>query len=153
MSFMNDEKYMQKALLEAKKAYVKGEVPVGAVIVHDDKIIGRGYNKREELNDALAHAEIIAIKRACKRMKNWRLSGATIYVTLEPCPMCAGALVNARIKRLVFGATDPKAGAAGSVMDVVQNDKLNHRMEVTGGVLEDSCRQLLQQFFNDLRQS
>jgi tRNA(adenine34) deaminase len=150
---MNDEKYMQKALLEAKKAYVKGEVPVGAVIVHDDKIIGRGYNKREELNDALAHAEIIAIKRACKRMKNWRLSGATIYVTLEPCPMCAGALVNARIKRLVFGATDPKAGAAGSVMDVVQNDKLNHRMEVTGGVLEDSCRQLLQQFFNDLRQS
>jgi tRNA(adenine34) deaminase len=153
VSFMNDEKYMQKALLEAKKAYVKGEVPVGAVIVHDDKIIGRGYNKREELNDALAHAEIIAIKRACKRMKNWRLSGATIYVTLEPCPMCAGALVNARIKRLVFGATDPKAGAAGSVMDVVQNDKLNHRMEVTGGVLEDSCRQLLQQFFNDLRQS
>jgi tRNA(adenine34) deaminase len=150
---MDDEKYMQKALVEAKKAYLKGEVPVGAIIVCDDKIVGRGHNRREELNDALAHAEIIAVGRACRYMKSWRLSEATMYVTLEPCPMCAGALVNARIKRLVFGARDPKAGAAGSVLDIACNDRLNHCIEVTGGVLEDSCGGLLKQFFHGLRQS
>lgn len=145
--------FMHKALLEAKKAYLKGEVPVGAIVVVDDQVVARAHNRREELQDPTAHAEMLAVKEAAARLGSWRLLGSTLYVTLEPCAMCAGALVLARVERLVYGAADPKAGAAGSVTNLVQHEALNHRLEVTGGVLQRECSALLQQFFAELRDS
>lgn len=150
---MDDELLMRRALLEAKKAYLKGEVPVGAIIVADGQIVARAHNRKEELQDPTAHAEMLAIREAASRLRSWRLLGATMYVTLEPCAMCAGALVLARVERLVYGAPDPKTGAAGSVTDLVRNEVLNHQLEVTSGVLREECSALLQQFFTDLRGS
>ena len=148
---MNDETFMHRALLEAKKAYLKGEVPVGAVITLDGQVIARAHNRREELQDPTAHAEILAIQEASAKLRSWRLVGATIYVTLEPCAMCAGALVLARIARLVYGAPDPKSGAAGSIMNLVEHEALNHRLAVTHGVLQEESSALLRQFFSELR--
>lgn len=145
-----DNYYMKKALIYAKKAYKKGEVPVGAVVVYNDKIIGYGYNLRESKNDPTSHAEIIAIKRASKLLNSWRLSECTLYVTLEPCAMCSGAIINSRIKRLVFGAYDKKAGCCGSYIDIFEN-KFNHVVDIEGGVLEEDCVNILKDFFKDLR--
>jgi tRNA(adenine34) deaminase len=147
-----DEKWMQQALAEAELAYGEGEVPVGAVVVWEGKIIGRGYNRTESLADPTAHAEILAIGAAATHMKSWRLAGATLYVTVEPCTMCAGATVLARIKRLVYGAPDPKAGACGSLYNVVQDRRLNHRVELTQGILADQASELLRSFFQRLRE-
>jgi len=146
-----DEIWMKKALEEATKAYGTYEVPVGAVIVHKDKIIGRGYNKRETLKDPTAHAEIIAIKEASEYLDAWRLTGCTLYVTLEPCAMCAGAIVNSRIDRVVIGTTDPKRGCCGTVEDLTNHPKFNHRSEVIFGVLEDECSNIISKFFKELR--
>lgn len=148
---MNDEKYMQIALKEAEKAEKKGEVPIGAVIVHEDKVIATGYNHRETTQTTLSHAELIAIEKANKVMKSWRLEDCTLYVTLEPCPMCAGAIVQSRIKRVVYGASDPKAGCAGTLMNLLQEDKFNHQVEITTGVLKEECSALLTDFFRQLR--
>lgn len=146
-----DEFYMDAALEQARQAAALGEVPVGAVVVWDGRIVGVGCNRRESGKNALAHAEIAAIDMACKALHGWRLHRATLYVTLEPCPMCAGAIVNARIKRVVYGAPDPKAGAMGSVFDIGMFP-LNHKCELTVGVREEECRGLLQSFFADLRE-
>ncbi len=146
-----DEFYMSEALKEADKAAKHGEVPVGAIIVQDGEIIARAYNKREQTQIATTHAEILAIEQACEKIGYWRLTECTMYVTLEPCPMCAGALVNSRVKRLVFGACDPKAGASGSVLNITQNSKLNHQLEVTTGVMEQECSDILKKFFKQLR--
>jgi tRNA(adenine34) deaminase len=155
---MNDLYYMQIAFEEALKAFQKGEVPVGAVIVFKGEIISRAHNQKEgnpELllspPDATAHAEIIAIKEACRVLNNWRLEDATIYVTKEPCIMCAGAMVNARIKRLVYGCDDPKGGAVKSLYQILNDPRLNHQVEVVRGVMEEECRRLLQEFFQNLR--
>ena len=145
--------YMQAALLEAEKAYAKGEVPVGAVVVLDDVIIGRGHNLRESLQDSSAHAELLAMREAARYLGSWRLNGTTLYSTLEPCPMCAGALVQFRVKLLVYGAADPKSGAVDSVMDIVREPEFNHRLEVISGIKEEECRRLLQGFFKQLRGS
>ncbi len=142
---------MRQALIEAQKAYSTYEVPVGAVIVHKDNIIGRGYNKRETLGDPTAHAEIIAIKEASDYLGQWRLSECTIYVTLEPCAMCAGAIINSRIDKVVIGSRDLRMGCCGTVEDITNNPKFNHRAQVTFGVLEEECRQILQKFFKELR--
>ena len=142
---------MRIAFREAQKALETEEVPVGAVIVHDGAVIAKAHNQRELLRDPTAHAEMIAITQAASHLKSWRLEDTTMYVTLEPCAMCAGAIVLARIPRLVFGAWDPKAGAAGSVMDVLGNSRLNHRVEVTTGVMEDECGAILKEFFARLR--
>ena len=147
----SDEYYMKAALRQANKALDKDEVPIGAVIVFDGKIIARGHNGREATNDATAHAEMAAIRQACRKLGSWRLIGCGLFVTLEPCPMCAGAIVLARFDRVVFGAWDPKAGACGSVMDVTQHPSLNHRPAVTPGVLEGECSALLSNFFKQLR--
>ncbi len=145
-----DQLYMEKALMEAAKAEKHGEVPIGAVIVKGDKIIARGHNTREAKKNALCHAEIIAINKACKKLKSWRLSDCDLYVTLEPCPMCMGAIINSRIKRIVFGAYDRKAGSCGSVINL--NDyPYNHHPQITGGVLEDRCSTILSSFFTALR--
>lgn len=146
-----DEIYMKEALKEAQKACDIKEVPIGAVIVRDGIIIGRGFNEKETLKDATLHAEISAIKEACNTLGGWRLPGCTMYVTLEPCCMCAGALVNARVERLVIGTKDYKTGACGSVMNVVQESKLNHQIEVQFGVLEEECTHILKSFFKELR--
>jgi tRNA(adenine34) deaminase len=146
-----DKVWMMEALAEARRAGDIGEVPIGAVVVREGEILGRGYNRREIDGDPLAHAEILAIREAASRMGGWRLSGATMYVTLEPCPMCAGALVNSRIQRLVYGAADPKAGYCGSLGNLVQDPRLNHRLEVTAGVLESESAALLRGFFASLR--
>lgn len=138
---------MQIALEEARKAFECGEVPVGAVIVKGGEIIARDHNRRETLGDATAHAEILALREASRRIGGWRLTDTTVYVTLEPCPMCAGALVQARVNRLVYGADDPKAGAVCSLYNLVQDERLNHRMEVTAGVLAGECGDLLKNFF------
>ena len=143
--------FMQEALAEAYLALAQGEVPIGAVVVLDGKIIGRGHNLRETRNDPTAHAEILAIQEAAKYSKRWRLTNATLYVTLEPCPMCAGAIVNARLQRLVFGAYDPKAGAVTSLMNLVQDKRLNHFVEVYDGICQRECTELLQGFFQELR--
>lgn len=148
---MNDEKYMQIALKEAEKAEKKGEVPIGAVIVHEDKVIATGYNHRETTQTTLSHAELIAIEKANKVLNSWRLEDCILYVTLEPCPMCAGAIVQSRIKRVVYGASDPKAGCAGTLMNLLQEDKFNHQVEVTSGVLKEECSALLSDFFRQLR--
>ena len=142
---------MKEALKEAEKAYSAYEVPVGAIVVYKDKIIGRGYNKRESLNDPTAHAEIIAIKEASSYLGAWRLIDCTIYVTLEPCAMCAGAIVNSRIDRVVIGARDPKRGCCGTVEDLTNNSKFNHRSVVSFGILEDECSNLISDFFKELR--
>ncbi|MBC7341448.1 MAG: nucleoside deaminase [Clostridia bacterium] len=142
---------MKQALLEAERALALGEVPVGAILVSGDDILARAYNLRETIKDPTAHAEILALKRAAMILGRWRLSDTTMYVTLEPCPMCAGALVQARVPVLVFGAMDPKAGAAGSVLNLVQSPALNHRMEVIGGICEEECQGLMDQFFAHLR--
>jgi len=148
---MDDERWMKEALAAARQAAALGEVPVGAVVVSGDEIIGRGFNRREIDGDPLAHAEILAIRRAAATVAGWRLVGCTMYVTLEPCAMCAGALVNSRIERLVYGARDSKAGYCGSLGDLVRDQRLNHRLEVRTGVLEASCSRLLKDFFSRLR--
>jgi tRNA(adenine34) deaminase len=151
ISDTEDEKWMRQALAEAKLALKKDEVPVGAVVVYEDRIIGRGHNQVETLKDPTAHAEIIAIGAAAGYLDSWRLSGASLYVTLEPCAMCAGALVLGRVDRLVFGAKDPKTGACGSLFNIVQDLRLNHQIQVAFGVLEEECNHLLQAFFERLR--
>ena len=146
-----DEWFMREALKEAEKAAQKGEVPIGAVIVSDNKIIARGHNLKESTADATAHAEIIAIKKASKKLGGWRLTNSTIYVTLEPCLMCMGALIQARIERLVFGCYDPKAGAAGSLYNISNDRRLNHRIKLTTGIMAGECSKILKGFFKGLR--
>jgi len=146
-----DRLWMQEALAEARRALEIGEVPIGAVIVLQDEVVGRGHNRREIDRDPLAHAEILAIRQAAGRIGGWRLAGSTIYVTLEPCAMCAGALVNSRIDRLVYGAADPKAGYCVTLGNLVQDPRLNHRLEVAAGVLEEESAALLRGFFAELR--
>lgn len=148
----NDEYFMKQAIAKAKIAAKHGEVPIGAVIVKDDEIISTGRNMREAKHNALHHAEIIAIDRACKKLNAWRLIDCTLYVTMEPCPMCAGAIVNSRIKRVVFGCYDQKAGAFGSVFSL-KDYPLNHKYEISGGVMEKECASLLSIFFQNLRKS
>ncbi|NLA60853.1 MAG: nucleoside deaminase [Firmicutes bacterium] len=142
---------MSLALREAKKAYALGEVPVGAVIIKGDKVIGRGHNLKETLQDPTAHAEMMAIRQAAEHEGSWRILDAVMYSTLEPCPMCAGAIVMARIPKLVIGAKDPKTGACGSLVDLVRDERLNHRVEVETGVMEEECASLLEAFFRELR--
>lgn len=145
------EKYMREALKQAKKAYVLGEVPIGCVIVYDGKIIGRGYNRRNTDKNTLCHAEITAIRKASKVIGDWRLEGCTLYVTLEPCQMCAGAVVQARIPEVVIGCMNPKAGCAGSVLNILEMPEFNHQAKVTRGILEQECSELLKNFFIELR--
>jgi tRNA(adenine34) deaminase len=147
----SDEKWMRAALSEAGKACRKMEVPVGAVLIREGRIMARGYNQTESLNDPTAHAEMMALRAAAGVLGSWRLNGCSLYVTLEPCAMCAGALVLARIDRLVFGASDPKAGACGTLYNIVRDKRLNHEMEVTGGILADDAIRMMQAFFRDLR--
>ncbi len=146
-----NEYFMMEALKEAQKAYDMEEIPIGAVIVKDGKIIGRGFNQKEESCDATAHAEMIAIREANVKLQAWRLTGCTMFVTLEPCAMCAGALVNARIDKLVIGASDLKTGACGSVFNIAQDKRLNHQIELQTGVLEEDCSFILKSFFEKLR--
>lgn len=150
---MQDEIFMQIALDEARTALEKGEVPVGAVLVKGHQIISKGHNLRESDLDPTAHAEMIVIKEASRLLNRWRLTDATLYVTLEPCPMCAGALIQARISRLVFGCFDPKAGACGSLMNIPEDKRLNHRIEMEQGCLEMDCSELLKNFFSGLREA
>lgn len=145
------EKYMKAALAQAKKAYELGEVPIGCVIVYQGKIIGRGYNRRNTDKSTLAHAEITAIKKASKFMKDWRLEECTLYVTLEPCQMCAGAIVQARIPEVVMGCMNPKAGCAGSILNILDMPEFNHQVATTRGILEQECSDLLKKFFTELR--
>ena len=147
----DDEKYMRAAIREAKKAYALGEVPIGCVIVFEGKIIGRGYNRRIADKNVLSHAEINAIKKACKKMGDWRLEGCTMYITLEPCQMCAGAIVQARIPKVVIGAMNPKAGCAGSVLNILQREEFNHQAEIESGVLGEECSRMMSDFFRQLR--
>jgi tRNA(adenine34) deaminase len=147
-----DEDFMRAALNQALLAYEAGEVPVGAIIVHEGRVIGRGYNQRELLNDPTAHAEMIAITEASESLQSWRLENCTMYVTLEPCPMCAGAIVNSRIKRVVYGATDPKAGACGTLFNLVQDSRLNHRASLQTGILGEEAGELLKSFFREARE-
>ena len=146
-----EEKYMREAIRLAKKAAKLKEVPIGCVIVHDGKIIGRGYNRRTIYKNVLAHAEIVAIRKACKAMGDWRLEECTMYVTLEPCPMCAGACIQTHIGRIVFGAWDAKLGACGSVWDIPRDPHIGHMPEVYGGVLEEQCAEVLHEFFSKRR--
>ena len=152
-SLAEDERFMAEALAEARRAGAAGEVPVGAVVVVAGQVVARAGNRREGSGDPLAHAEILAIRDAARVGGGWRLEGATLYVTLEPCAMCAGALVNARVERLVFGAHDPKAGFCGSLGDLVRDPRLNHRLDVTHSVLEKTCSRLLKDFFTVLRRA
>lgn len=146
-----DEKYMKQAILQAKKAFMINEVPIGCVIVHDGRVIARGYNRRVTDHSTLAHAEINAIKKACRVIGDWRLEGCTMYVTLEPCPMCAGAIVQARIPRVVIGCMNPKAGCAGSVIDMFHENGFNHQVETESGVLGETCADMMKRFFAGLR--
>lgn len=147
-----DEKYMKEAIRQGKKAEEVGDVPIGCVIVYEDKIIARGYNKRNKLHTTLAHAELLAIKKASKVLNDWRLEGCTMYVTLEPCQMCAGAIVQARIPKVVIGAMNPKAGCAGSILNILQMDRFNHQVEVERGVLEEECSIMMKEFFQAVRE-
>lgn len=148
-----DAKYMKEAIRQAKKAYAIGEVPIGCVIVRDGKIISRGYNRRTIDKNTLAHAELAAIKKASKKLDDWRLEGCTMYVTLEPCQMCAGALVQSRIDRVVVGCMNPKAGCAGSILNLLQMPEFNHQVELETGVLEEKCSQMMKDFFRELRET
>lgn len=148
---LNDAHYMELALQQAERAPQVGEVPIGAVLVHGNEVIASGHNYRELSRDPTAHAEMIVIRKAAEQLQTWRLTETTLYVTLEPCPMCAGAIVQARIARLVFGAWDPKAGACGSILDIPAERRLNHRVAVTGGLFEQKSRALLQEFFQAKR--
>lgn len=145
------EKFMKEALKQAQKAYDKLEVPVGAVIVKDGKIIARAYNQKEEKNDTTNHAEILAIKKASKKLGSWRLTDCDMYVTLEPCSMCAGALIQSRIRKVYIGAFDEKTGACGSVLNLLEDYKFNHKVEVEKGVLQEECENVLKEFFKELR--
>lgn len=146
------EKYMREALKQARKAYSLGEVPIGCVIVHEGKIIGRGYNRRNTDKNTLAHAEITAINKASKKIGDWRLEECTLYVTLEPCQMCAGAIVQARIPEVVLGSMNPKAGCAGSILNILQMPEFNHQAAVTRGILQEECSDMLKTFFSELRE-
>lgn len=145
------EKYMKAALKQAQKAYALGEVPIGCVITYEGKIIGRGYNRRNTDKNTLAHAEITAIKKASKKIGDWRLEGCTLYVTLEPCQMCAGAIIQARITEVVIGSMNPKAGCAGSILNILEMPQFNHQAKVTRGVLQEECSNILTTFFKELR--
>ncbi|MDD5934924.1 MAG: tRNA adenosine(34) deaminase TadA [Clostridiales bacterium] len=147
-----DEKYMKAAIREAQKAEKIDEVPIGCVIVYEGKIIARAYNKRNTNKTTLAHAEVLAIQKASKKLGDWRLEGCTMYVTLEPCQMCAGAIVQSRMDRVVVGAMNPKAGCAGSILNLLQIKQFNHQVELTTGVMEDDCKKMMQEFFINLRQ-
>ena len=147
-----NEKYMKEALKQAKKAEEIGEVPIGCVIVYEDKIIARGYNRRNSKNSTLAHAELIAIDKASRKMGDWRLEGCTMYVTLEPCQMCSGAIVQSRMDKVVIGAMNQKAGCAGSILNLLQMEEFNHQVKIITGVLEEECIDILQLFFKKLRQ-
>ena len=144
-------KFMKEALKEAKKSYKKDEIPVGAVIVKDGKIIARGHNIKETKTDPTKHAEIIAIQKASKKLQTWRLSGCTMYVTLEPCSMCAGSLIQARIDKVVIGTMDEKTGACGSVLNLLSDYKFNHTVQIETGIMQEECKTILQQFFKELR--
>ena len=146
-----NEKYMKEAIKQAKKAAKIGEVPIGCVIVYENKIIARGYNKRNTKKTTLAHAELLAIQKASKAIGDWRLEDTTMYVTLEPCQMCAGAIVQARIKKVVVGTMNQKAGCAGSILNILQMEEFNHQVELETGVLKEECTEVLQQFFKELR--
>lgn len=151
---MNEnEKYMREAIKQAKKAYAIGEVPIGCVIVYEGKIIGRGYNRRTTDKNPLAHAELIAIKKASKKMGDWRLEDCTLYVTLEPCQMCSGAIVQARMKKVVVGCMNPKAGCAGSILNLLQVEQFNHQVELEIGVLQEECSLMMKNFFKELRKA
>lgn len=147
-----DEKYMKAAIKQAKKAYALDEVPIGCVIVQNDKIIARGYNRRNTDKNTLAHAELSAMKKASKKTGDWRLEDCTMYVTLEPCQMCAGAIVQSRLKKVVIASMNPKAGCAGSILNLLQMKQFNHQVEIEKGVLEEECSQMLSCFFKELRQ-
>ena len=149
----NREKYMRAAIREAKKAYALEEVPIGCVIVYQDKIIARGYNRRNTDKNTVAHAEMSAIKKASKKLGDWRSEGCTMYVTLEPCQMCAGAIVQARIDEVVIGSMNPKAGCTGSILNLLDIQAFNHQADLTTGVLEEECSQLMKQFFRELREA
>ena len=146
------EQFMKEALKEAKKAYNKLEIPVGAIIVKDGKIIARAHNIKEEKQDTTKHAEIIAIQKASKKLETWRLNDCEMYVTLEPCAMCAGAIIQARLKKLYIGTMDPKTGACGSVLNLLKDFKFNHNVELETGILKDNCEQILKNFFKELRE-
>ena len=147
----SDQKYMREAIRQAKKAYALGEVPIGCVIVHEGKIIGRGYNRRNTDKNTLSHAEITAIRKASKVIGDWRLEECTLYVTLEPCQMCAGAIVQARIPKVLMACMNPKAGCAGSILNILDMPQFNHQVEAVRGVLEEECSQMLKTFFKELR--
>ena len=149
--YKDDYYFMDRALKQAQLAYKKGEVPVGAVVVKDGEIISRGYNLRENTNDPTAHAELIAMKKASKKLDSWRLTGCTLYVTLEPCPMCSGVIVNSRIDRVVFGAYDQKAGCCTTLYHLCNDERFNHRAEILGGVNEEKCAKILSDFFKEKR--
>lgn len=150
--YTEDEKYMKQALTQARKAYNLGEVPIGCVIVYEGKVIGRGYNRRNTDKNTLNHAEITAIRKASKVMGDWRLEGCTMYVTLEPCQMCAGAVVQSRMDKVVIGCMSPKSGCAGSVLNLLQMEEFNHQVDIEKGVLEQECSDLLSEFFVHLRE-
>ena len=152
MRMTTDEKYMRAALKQAEKAYNLGETPIGCVIVHEDKIIARGYNRRNTDKNPLAHAEVAAIKKASKKLGDWRLEGCTMYVTLEPCQMCAGAIVQARVTRVVIGSMNAKAGCGGSILNLLEMQEFNHQAEVERGVLQEECSEMLSAFFRKLRE-
>jgi Cytosine/adenosine deaminases len=145
------EKYMKAALKQAQKAYALGEVPIGCVITYEDRIIGRGYNRRNTDKNTLSHAELIAIRKASKKVGDWRLEGCTLYVTLEPCQMCSGAIIQARITEVVIGSMNPKAGCGGSILNILETPQFNHQAKVTRGVLQEECSRLLTAFFKELR--
>ena len=148
---MQHENFMRHALEEAREAYKRGEIPVGAIVVHNGKIIALAHNEKESCQDATAHAELLALQRTARHLGHWRLNESVLYCTLEPCAMCAGAMVNARLGHLVYGVTDPKAGSAGSVYDIVRSPALNHQVVVEGGILKEECSELLKRFFASLR--
>ena len=148
----DEEKFMKEAIRQAKKAYALREVPIGCVIVYEGKIIARGYNRRNTDKNTTSHAEINAIRKASKKLGDWRLEGCTLYVTLEPCQMCAGAIVQSRMRRVIIGSMNPKAGCAGSVLNLLQMQQFNHQVEITRGVLEETCSSMLSAFFRELRQ-
>lgn len=150
---MTDADYMREALVEAQKAYELGEIPIGAVLVHDGQIISRHHNRREMNHDATAHAEMLVIREACDILERWRLTGCTLYVTIEPCPMCAGAIINSRIDRVVYGASDYKGGAVESLFNVLSHPGLNHEPAVMSGVLADECSQIMKDFFKMWRKT